>query len=168
MVTYIAYISINDTDGRSMNFTTAPTVTVWNGRTKAAITTPSPTLTNITTGLYSVDIELDIKTDVLFKIVPDEDDEEDIQDIKVIHEGYIETIGELQSSINAIPSSLLNTVIVGTYTVEQVLKILAAIEVGTVTGGGGTTFVYTGKDGTKVTLSGVDENGNRSVVNVEF
>ena len=93
--TYVAYLSINDTDGRSKNFTNTPTITVWNGLTKAAIDSPSPTLTNITTGLYAVEIELAIKTDVLFKIVPHNDDKDDIQDIKVIHEGYIETVGEL-------------------------------------------------------------------------
>lgn len=106
MATYIAYLSINDTDGRSKNFTTAPTVTVWNGRTKAAITTPSPTLSNITTGLYSVDIELATKTDVLFKIVPHADDEDDIQDIKVIHEGYIETVEELGSTLGTIDNKV--------------------------------------------------------------
>lgn len=95
MATYIAYLSINDTDGRSLNFSDTPTVTVWNGLTKAAIASPSPTLTNITTGLYAVEIELAIKTDVLFKVVPHVDDQDDIADIKVIHEGYIETVGEL-------------------------------------------------------------------------
>ena len=67
-----------------------------------------------------------------------------------------------------IPDDLLSKVIVDTLTVEQVLKVLAAIEVGTVTGGGSANFTYIGKDGTKVTLSGVDEYGNRTAVTVEL
>ena len=70
--------------------------------------------------------------------------------------------------LSTIPDDLLGKIIVGELTVEQVLKVLAAIELGTTIGGGTYNITYTGKDGTKVTLSGVDENGNRDVVNVEF
>ena len=70
--------------------------------------------------------------------------------------------------VSAISDDILNTVVVDDMTVAQVLKVLSAVEVGTVSGGGGATFSYTGKDGTKITLSGVDENGNRAAVNVEF
>jgi hypothetical protein len=97
--TYIAYISINDANGRSLNLTGTPTITVWNGRTKSSIATPSPTLTNITTGLYAVEIEIATKTDVLFKIVPHVDDQADVHDIKVIHEGYIETVEEIYADM---------------------------------------------------------------------
>lgn len=100
--TYTAYLSINDTDGRSVNFSTAPTITVWDGRTADEIESPSPTLTNITVGLYAVEITLDDITDVLFKIVPDEDDEDTIADIKVIHEGYIEVVEGLGDTIDTI------------------------------------------------------------------
>jgi len=87
-------------------------------------------------------------------------------DIETAKDAIISAMPDID--ISTIPDDILDTPIVGTLTVGQVLKVLAAIELGTVTGGGGTSFAYTGKDGTKITLSGVDENGNRGAVNVEF
>lgn len=92
---YIAYIGINDKDGRSLNLLQAPTITVWNGRAKTQISSPSPTWTYITVGLYAVEIEIATKTDVLFKLVPHNDDKAAVHDIRVIHESYIETVGEV-------------------------------------------------------------------------
>ena len=42
--------------------------------------------------------------------------------------------------------------------------MLAAVETGITTGGGTDTITYTGKDGTEIRLTGVDENGNRTAV----
>lgn len=69
-----------------------------------------------------------------------------------------------KTDVSGIPDALLSKVVVGTFTFQQILKIYAAIETGTVAGGGSASFTYTGKDGTTVTLSGVDENGNRTAV----
>ena len=87
-------------------------------------------------------------------------------DIETAKDAIINAMPELD--LSTIPDDLLSKIIVGELTVEQVLKVLAAIELGTTIGGGTSTITYTGGDGTKVTLSGVDESGNRGVVNVEF
>jgi len=70
----------------------------------------------------------------------------------------------LQADVSGIPDAILTKAIVDTLTVEQVLKVLAAVETGITTGGGTDTIVYTGKDGTEIRLTGVDENGNRTAV----
>jgi len=70
----------------------------------------------------------------------------------------------LQADVSGIPDAILTKAIVDTLTVEQVLKVLAAVETGITTGGGTDTIVYTGKDGTEIRLTGVDEDGNRSAV----
>ena len=71
---------------------------------------------------------------------------------------------QYQADVSGIPDAILAKVIVDTLTVEQVLKVLAAVETGITTGGGTDTIVYTGKDGTEIRLTGVDENGNRTAV----
>ena len=71
---------------------------------------------------------------------------------------------QYKADVSGIPDALLAKVIVGTLTLEQVLKVLAAVEIGITTGGGTETIVYTGIDGTIIRLTGVDENGNRTAV----
>lgn len=71
---------------------------------------------------------------------------------------------QYKADVSGIPDALLAKVIVDTLTLKQVLKVLAAIEIGTTTGGGTASFTYTGKDGTTVQLTGVDEDGNRTAV----
>jgi len=71
---------------------------------------------------------------------------------------------QYKADVSGIPDAILAKVIVDTLTLEQVLKVLTAIEIGITTGGGTDTIVYTGKDGTTIQLTGVDENGNRTAV----
>ena len=71
---------------------------------------------------------------------------------------------QYKADVSGIPDAILENVIVDTLTVEQVLKVLAAVETGITTGGGTDTITYTGKDGTEIRLTGVDENGNRTAV----
>lgn len=73
-----------------------------------------------------------------------------------------------KTDVSGVPDALLSKVVVGAYTLQQILKIYAAIETGVVVGGGSASFTYTGADGTAVMLSGVDENGNRTLVSVSF
>ena len=77
---------------------------------------------------------------------------------------YTASLAAIQSDVSGIPDAILTKAIVDTLTVEQVLKVLAAVETGITTGGGTDTIVYTGKDGTEIRLTGVDEDGNRSTV----
>lgn len=77
---------------------------------------------------------------------------------------YTASLAAIQSDVSGIPDAILTKAIVDTLTVEQVLKVLAAVETGITTGGGTDTIVYTGKDGTVIRLTGVDEDGNRSAV----
>jgi hypothetical protein len=71
---------------------------------------------------------------------------------------------QYKADVSGIPDAILAKGIVGTMTLEQVLKVLAAVEIGITTGGGTETIVYTGIDGTIIRLTGVDENGNRTAV----
>ena len=62
-------------------------------------------------------------------------------------------------------SDIMNEIVVGTYTFEQILKILAAKMVGKVSGGATTTITYRGLDDmSNVVVETVDSNGNRSAV----
>jgi hypothetical protein len=62
-------------------------------------------------------------------------------------------------------SDIMNEIVVGTYTFEQILKILAAKMAGKATGGATTTITYRGLDDTSdVIVETVDSNGNRSAV----
>ena len=62
-------------------------------------------------------------------------------------------------------SDIMNEIVVGTYTFEDVLKILAAKMAGKATGGGTTTITYRGLDDmSNVVVETVDSNGNRSAV----
>jgi hypothetical protein len=77
---------------------------------------------------------------------------------------YTASLAAIQADVSGIPDAILAKVIVDTLTVEQVLKVLAAVETGVTTGGGTDTIVYTGKDGTTIQLTGVDLDGNRTAV----
>ena len=77
---------------------------------------------------------------------------------------YTASLAAIQADVSGIPDAILTKAIVDTLTVEQVLKVLAAVETGITTGGGTDTIVYTGKDGTEIRLTGVDEDGNRTAV----
>ena len=77
---------------------------------------------------------------------------------------YTASLAAIQLDVSGIPDAILTKAIVDTLTIEQVLKVLAAVETGITTGGGTDTIVYTGKDGTEIRLTGVDEDGNRSTV----
>ena len=61
--------------------------------------------------------------------------------------------------------AVLDEVVIGTYTLRQLIKVLAAGVAGKVTGGGTTTITFRGVDDTSnVIVATVDENGNRSAV----
>ena len=77
---------------------------------------------------------------------------------------YTASLAAIQADVSGIPDAILTKAIVDTLTVEQVLKVLAAVETGITTGGGTDTIVYTGKDGTEIRLTGVDEDGYRTAV----
>lgn len=64
--------------------------------------------------------------------------------------------------------AILDEVVEGTYTMRQMLKVMAAALVGKVSGGGTTTIVFKGVDGStsRVTAT-VDANGNRSSVTLD-
>ena len=62
-------------------------------------------------------------------------------------------------------SDIMNEIVVGTYTFEQILKILAAKMAGKGSGGATTTITYRGLDDmSDVIVETVDSNGNRSAV----
>lgn len=83
-----------------------------------------------------------------------------------------ETINDYKADVSGLATStevnaiaLLDEVVIGTYTVQDILTILAAKTVGKATGGGTTTITYRGVDDTSnVVVETVDANGNRSAV----
>lgn len=77
--------------------------------------------------------------------------------------GAIDADAIADSAIDAI----LDEVVVGTYTMRQILKLMAAKMHGKATGGGTTSIKYTGLDNVAdVIIETVDTNGNRSAVSL--
>lgn len=63
--------------------------------------------------------------------------------------------------------AILDEIVVGTYTMRQILKLMAAKMHGKATGGGTTSIKYTGLDNVAdVIIETVDTNGNRSAVSL--
>ena len=61
--------------------------------------------------------------------------------------------------------AILDEVVVGSYTMRQLLKVMAAAMAGKATGGGTTTVTFRGVDDTSnVIVATVDASGNRSAV----
>lgn len=62
---------------------------------------------------------------------------------------------------------ILDVVIVDTYTLQDILKIMAGVLAGKVTGGGTTEVTFRGLDDTSdIVVATVDADGNRSIVTV--
>lgn len=75
------------------------------------------------------------------------------------------TLAGLATSAEVGAITMLDEVVVGSYTMQDILKILAAKMVGKATGGGTATITYLGLDDTSnVIVETVDSNGNRSAV----
>lgn len=75
------------------------------------------------------------------------------------------TLAGLATSAEVGAITMLDEIVVGTYTMQDILKILAAKMVGKATGGGTATITYLGLDDTSnVIVETVDSNGNRSAV----
>lgn len=64
-----------------------------------------------------------------------------------------------------IADAILDEVVVGSYTMRQLLKVMAAALAGKATGGGTTSVTFRGvDDASNVIVATVDTNGNRSAV----
>lgn len=75
------------------------------------------------------------------------------------------TLAGLATSAEVGAIAMLDEVVVGSYTMQDILKILAAKMVGKATGGSTATITYRGVDDTSdVIVETVDSNGNRSAV----
>jgi hypothetical protein len=75
------------------------------------------------------------------------------------------TLAGLATSTEVGAIALLGETVIGSYTVQDILKILAAKMVGKATGGSTATITYRGVDDTSnVIVETVDSNGNRSAV----
>jgi hypothetical protein len=85
-----------------------------------------------------------------------------------------ETINDYKADVSAITGAalsaagidaILDEVIIGTYTLRQLMRVIAAKMVGKATGGGTTSITYRGLDDTSdIIVETVDANGNRSAV----
>ena len=68
-------------------------------------------------------------------------------------------------AVTEIADAILDEVVVGSYTLRQLLKVMAAALAGKATGGGTTTVTFRGvDDASDVIVATVDANGNRSEV----
>ena len=68
-------------------------------------------------------------------------------------------------AVTEIADAILDEVVVGSYTMRQLLKVMAAALAGKATGGGTTSVTFRGVDDTSdVIVATVDANGNRSAV----
>ena len=68
-------------------------------------------------------------------------------------------------AVTEIADAILDEVVVGSYTLRQLLKVMAAALAGKATGGGTTTVTFRGvDDASNVIVATVDANGNRSAV----
>jgi hypothetical protein len=78
---------------------------------------------------------------------------------------YKADVSGLATSTEVGAIALLGETVIGSYTVQDILKILAAKMVGKATGGGKATITYRGvDDASDVIIETVDSNGNRSAV----
>lgn len=78
---------------------------------------------------------------------------------------YKADVSALATSTEVGAIALLGETVIGSYTVQDILKILAAKMVGKATGGGTATITYRGVDDTSdVVVETADTNGNRSAV----
>jgi len=79
--------------------------------------------------------------------------------------GYLDNLNTGVALTAAGVDAILDEAVIGSYTVRQLLKVLAAKMVGKATGGGTTSITYRGVDDTSnVIVETVDANGNRSAV----
>jgi len=73
--------------------------------------------------------------------------------------------GDAMTLTSAAVDLILDEVVVGTFTMRQLLKAMAAVLAGKVSGGGTTSLSFTGVDNTAgVVVATVDTNGNRTAV----
>lgn len=76
-------------------------------------------------------------------------------------------VGSVTAGVSLATGEVLDLVVVGSYTLQDVLKIMAGVLAGKVTGGGTTSITFRGvDDSSNVVVAVVDENGNRSAVTI--
>jgi len=93
--TYSAFIFVTGSDGRSTNFSDTPTITAIDGGTASVIVTPVPTITNLTVGLYKLELAAyGTLTDVLWKVVPPAADLATLQDVACLQGKVEQTVDE--------------------------------------------------------------------------
>ena len=79
--------------------------------------------------------------------------------------GYLDNLNTGVALTAAGVDAILDEVVVGTYTMRQLLKVMAAALAGKLSGGGTATLTFRGVDDTSdVIVATVDANGNRSAV----
>lgn len=146
--TYHAGVQYKDTSGRFANLTNTATITAWH-TDGGQITSPTPTLTNITTGVYIAEVSGSTLEPVLFKIIPHADDQADFDDVAVWADVIVPDIMGYEFESNL--------------TFAQYLRASMAVLANLTTGGGTNTLTF--KDfagsGSRIVAT-VDSEGNRT------
>ena len=175
--TYSAFLQI-EVDDVLTALDETPTIYAYDAQTGDAINDPA--YASIRTGVYRLYVSSNTLTDVLFVFVPNEADEDKIGQVALLHEkvyhtldsrltstraGYLDKLNTGVTLTAAGVDAILDEAVVGSYTMRQLLKVMAAALAGKATGGGTTTITFRGvDDASNVIVATVDANGNRSAV----
>lgn len=96
---YSALILYTTTAGRFANLTGTPTVTAFDFAGNAI---SSPTITNIATGVYKVEVTQNDLEDVLFRVVPHADDLAAFPDVAVMQDKVVHSLTSYAAQLAAI------------------------------------------------------------------
>jgi hypothetical protein len=155
--TYSAFVFVTDSDGRSTNFSDIPTITAVDGGTASVIVAPVPTITNITVGLYKLElVAYGTLTDVLWKIVPPAADLENLQDLACLQGKVEQTVDENLDVKSSTLSTLTQADILSDATPFPGAFIDAAISTAVCDGPGAAPYEITVTDGGGVPLDGAN------------
>lgn len=150
--TYHAGVQYKNASGRFANLTNTATITAWH-TDGGQITSPAPTLTNITTGVYIAEVSGSTLQPVLFKIVPHTDDQTNFDDVAVWADVIVPDIMGYEFETNL--------------TLANYLRASMAVLANLTTGGGTNTLTFKNfaGSGSRIVAT-VDSEGNRT--NLEY
>jgi len=101
--TYTAIIQYQDSDGRFANLTNTATITAYD---LAGNSISSPSLTNITTGVYKCEVTQNDLEDVIFRVVPHADDQANFADVCVMQDKITHVLDDADGKIDTIDGNV--------------------------------------------------------------
>ena len=128
--------------------------------------------TEIGDGLYryilaagSVDAEAEYVG--VFHTATDTVDQQDIPAMWVINRANVEDIDDILTDTAAMDTTIMGATVEGTYSVQEVLRIMVGVLAGKLSGGGTTTLTFRDlSDSLDRVVATVDSSGNRSAITI--